>query len=60
MLADILNVTAFTEPYYWFALNTQREMLYDPLKPITSQYSAILAKQEIVQLFAQYSYLQSM
>ena len=51
ILASIINVTAFTEPYYWFALNTQREMMYDPSKPVLNQYSTILAKNEIVKLF---------
>mmetsp|Transcript_20727 Transcript_20727/g.19773 ORF Transcript_20727/g.19773 Transcript_20727/m.19773 type:complete len:271 (+) Transcript_20727:1373-2185(+) len=57
ILASIINVTAFTEPYYWFALNTQREMMYDPSKPVLNQYSTILAKREIIKLFDQYSEL---
>jgi hypothetical protein len=30
-----LNTTAEIEPYYWFTLNTQREMFYNASKPIT-------------------------
>ena len=30
-----LNTTATIEPYMWFTLNTQREMIYNASKPIT-------------------------
>lgn len=42
-----LNVTAVTEPFYWFTLNDQREMLYNKTKPVTRQSSLIVAQQSI-------------
>ena len=38
-LTNELNVTAISEPYYWFALNVQRELFNDPTMPITNQDS---------------------
>jgi len=45
VLAQELNVTAFTEPFYWFTLNTQREMIYNYSRPITNRSSLAVAQQ---------------
>ena len=50
-LGDVLNVTAFTEPYYWFALNVQREMIYNTVRSIVNSNSSTIAKSEIFSLY---------
>jgi hypothetical protein len=44
ILTKELNVTAITEPFYWFSLNDQREMLYNKDKPVTKMSSLVVAK----------------
>ena len=39
-----LNTTCVTEPFYWFTLNTQRELFWDREKVILNQNSSDLAK----------------
>ena len=39
ILAGELNITSKAEPFYWFALNTERELLYNPSKVVLGQDS---------------------
>ena len=50
-LSQELNVTAQTEPFYWFAINTQREMMYNKNRVITNKPSIQVAAQTIYQLY---------
>ena len=52
-LAQGLNVTAITEPFYWFALNTQREMLYNSSRVITNKPSLSVAMANMYELYDQ-------
>eukprot|EP00347_Sterkiella_histriomuscorum_P000937 403373955 len=60
ILNSELNVTASIEPFFWFALNTQREMFFNKTKPIVRQQSIIISKQSIYQLYDQNNQLQEM
>lgn len=40
-----LNTTSTLEPYLWFTLNTQREMVYNASKPITGGATAFAVAQ---------------
>jgi hypothetical protein len=51
-------VTAKTEPFYWFAINTQREMLFNKDRVITNQKSIQVAAQTIYQLYEHQNELQ--
>jgi hypothetical protein len=51
ILTAELNVTCVSEPFYWFALNVQREMIFNPLRPVTNQNSFLVAKLSIYQLY---------
>jgi hypothetical protein len=42
-----MNVLAQAESYYSFAQNVQREMIYNPKKPILNENSFIVAKDTI-------------
>lgn len=53
-----LNVTATTEPFYWFALNTQREMIYNPNRVITNLNSLQVAEANMYELQDQQNSLQ--
>jgi len=57
-LSQELNVTAQTEPFYWFSLNTQREMLFNKDRVITKRSSINVATQSIYQLYDHQNYLQ--
>ena len=46
-----MNVLAQAESYYSFALNTQREMIYNPEKPILNKDSFTIAKDSVEQLY---------
>ena len=46
-----MNVLAQAESYYSFALNVQREMIYNPSKPILNKESFIISKDSIEQLY---------
>jgi len=38
-LNNVLNVTADIEPFYWFAINTEREMIFNNSEPIINMNS---------------------
>jgi hypothetical protein len=46
-----LNYLAQAESYYSFAQNTQREMIYNPEKPILDEDSFQIAKATVEQLY---------
>lgn len=49
ILGTELNVTCVTEPFYWFALNTQREMFYNPTNKILNSTDTFnIAKSSII------------
>jgi hypothetical protein len=58
ILTKELNVTAVTEPFYWFTLNNQREMIYNKDRVITLQSSLRVAIQSIYQMYDQQNDLQ--
>lgn len=53
IMSNELNSTSITEPFYWFALNTQREMLYNKDRVITNLPSIKVAASTIYQLYDQ-------
>ena len=55
---DELNTTCVTEPFYWFTLNTQREMIWNPEKIITNETSFEVSKQSILEMYQQSNMLQ--
>ncbi len=46
-----MNVLAQAESYFSFAQNVQREMIYDPERPILNEESFKVAKDSIEQLY---------
>ena len=46
-LAGEMNLTASVEPYFWLALNIQRELMANPSKPIQHQNSFLMSMQMI-------------
>lgn len=46
-----MNVVAQAESYYALAQNVQREMIYDPTKPILNTDSNIIATDTLQQLY---------
>lgn len=51
IITQEMNVLAQAESYYSFALNVQREMIYNPSKPILNKESFIISKDSIEQLY---------
>lgn len=43
IITEEMNVLAQAESFYSFALNVQREMIYDPEKPILNENSFVIA-----------------
>ena len=52
-----MNVLAQAESYYSFAQNVQREMIYNPEKPILNDNSFTVAKDTIEQLYTLNQYI---
>ena len=50
-LNNVLNVTADIEPFYWFALNTEREMIFNNSEPIINMNSTQVAINNIYQIY---------
>ena len=46
-----LNNTCVTEPFYWFALNTQRELFWDPTKVVMNNDSFMISKASVTQMY---------
>lgn len=46
-------MTASIEPFFWFAMNTQRELLFDSSKDIVQRDSIDVAKDSIFQMYDQ-------
>jgi hypothetical protein len=51
IITQEMNVLAQAESYYSLALNIQREMIYNPSKPILNKESFIISKDSIEQLY---------
>jgi hypothetical protein len=58
VLTQELNVTAVTEPFYWFVLNTQREMINNSTRVITNRQPIVVATSSMYQLYDQQNSLQ--
>lgn len=52
IITEEMNVLAQAESYYTFAQNVQREMIYNPSKPILNSDSFTVAKDTIDQLYS--------
>lgn len=51
MLSQELNVTAVTEPFYWFALNAQKEMINNRTRVITLKRPIDVVTTSMYQLY---------
>ena len=45
-----LNMTGSIEPYFWFSLNAQRELLNDPQRPVINKNSFTVARDAITEV----------
>ena len=46
-------MTSITEPFYWFSLNVQREMIFNPDREIEGENSFEVSRETILQLYNQ-------